>query len=226
MLRDLTDDRGGFYCAEDADSEGMEGKFYLWTPEKCKAFLQKTKRPCFCPNTGSQEDDHSVQGMQEFPEGQFIPHPKRTSDVDEKSITTDHSGKMESIRKSFFTQRKKRIHPHKDDKILTDWNGLMIALARGAQVFDEPEYTQAALRAMEFITRTMQTREGRLLHRYREGQAAIAGNLDDYSFFDLGASELYEATFDATHVMKALEYQSHLFARFRDERSGGFFFYT
>ncbi len=224
VLRDLTDDRGGFYCAEDADSEGMEGKFYLWTPEEVQSILTKDEAALFLSEY-RHEDDHSVQGMQEFPEGQFIPHLKRTSDVDEKSITTDHSGKMESIRKKLFTQRKKRIHPHKDDKILTDWNGLMIAsLARGAQVFDEPEYTQAALRAMEFITRTMQTREGRLLHRYREGQAAIAGNLDDYSFLIWALLELYEATFDASHVMKALEYQSHLFARFRDERSGGFFF--
>lgn len=224
VLRDLRDDGGGFYCAEDADSEGVEGKFYLWSPEEVQSILTKDEANLFLSEY-HHEDDRSVQGIQEFPEGQFIPHLKRTSDVDGINVTTDHFGKMESIRKKLFTHRKKRIHPHKDDKILTDWNGLMIAsLARGAQVFDEPKYAQAAFRAMEFITKTMQTKEGRLLHRYREGQAAIAGNLDDYSFLIWALLELYEATFDARHLMKALEYQSHLFSRFRDEHGGGFFF--
>lgn len=117
------------------------------------------------------------------------------------------------------------MHPHKDDKILTDWNGMMIAaLARGAQVFNEPAYAQAALRAMEFIIQYLQTKEGRLLHRYRDGHAAIDANVDDYSFMVWALLELYELTFETKHLFKALEYQSHLFGYFRDDQDGGLFF--
>ena len=224
VLRDMTDDEGGFYCAEDADSEGVEGKFYTWSPEEVRGILTEGEAALFLSEY-RHEADLYVQGMQELPEGQFIPHLKGISDVDEEAITTDGSGKMESIRKKLFAYREKRIHPHKDDKILTDWNGLMIAsLARGAQVFNEPEYVMAALRAMGFITKAMQDNEGRLLHRYRQGQAAITGNVDDYSFLIWALLELYETTFEARYLVNALEYQSHLFARFRDERNGGFFF--
>ncbi|PKN88749.1 MAG: hypothetical protein CVU51_03460 [Deltaproteobacteria bacterium HGW-Deltaproteobacteria-1] len=224
VLRDLTDDEGGFYCAEDADSEGVEGKFYTWSPEEVRGILTEDEAALFLSDY-RHEADRCVQGVQELPEGQFIPHLKGISDVDEKAITTDGSGKMEGIRKKLFAHREKRIHPHKDDKILTDWNGLMIAsLARGAQVFDEPEYVMAALRAMGFITKAMPDNKGRLLHRYCKGQAAIAGNVDDYSFLIWALLELYETTFEARYLVQALEYQSHLFARFRDERNGGFFF--
>ena len=117
------------------------------------------------------------------------------------------------------------MRPHKDDKILTDWNGLMIAaLARGAQVFDEPTYSDAALRAMNFIVQSLQTKDGRLLHRFRDGQGSIPANVDDYSFMVWALLELYEATFDTKHLFKALEYQSHLFAYFGDDQNGGFFF--
>ncbi len=224
VLRDMTDDEGAFYCAEDADSEGVEGKFYMWSPEEVRGILTQDEAALFLSDY-RHEADRFVQGMQELPEGQFIPHLKMISDVNEKNVTTDGSGKIEVIRKKLFEHREQRIHPHKDDKILTDWNGLMIAsLARGAQVFNEPEYARAALRAMGFITKTMRDKEGRLLHRYRKGQAAIAGNVDDYSFLIWALLELYETTFDAGHLVQALEYQSHLFARFRDELSGGFFF--
>ena len=99
-------------------------------------------------------------------------------------------------REKLLAYREKRVHPHKDDKILTDWNGLMIAaLANGARVLDEPAYANAAARAVDFILGNMTDSEGRLLHRYRDGEAAIAGNLDDYAFLIHGMLELYETTF-------------------------------
>ena len=101
---------------------------------------------------------------------------------------------------------------------------MIAALARGAQVFDEPAYAKAALRAMDFIIQSMQTKEGRLLHRYRDGHAAIEANIDDYSFMIWALLELYEATFQTQHLSKALEYQSRLFDGFRDDKEGGFFF--
>ncbi|MDP2853260.1 MAG: thioredoxin domain-containing protein [Smithellaceae bacterium] len=224
VLRDLTDVKGGFYCAEDADSEGVEGKFYLWTQEEIRSVLTKAESDLFLSHY-RHDSDISAQGMQEIPAGHFIPHLKPPSGGDAGDSLTELSDKMAGIRKKLFAVREKRVHPHKDDKILSDWNGLMIAaLARGAQVFDEPAYAKAALRAMDFIFRSLQTKEGRLLHRFRDGQGAIAANIDDYSFIVWALLELYEATFDTQHLFKALEYQSHLFGYFRDDQDGGFFF--
>jgi len=222
VLRDLTDEQGGFYCAEDADSEEMEGKFYLWKEEEIRNILTKEEADLFL-SLYRQTDDASLPGMQEIPAGHFIPHLKLSTGTKQKETETLPG--INDIREKLFAVREKRIHPHKDDKILTDWNGLMIAaLARGAQVFDDPDYAKAALRAMDFIIQSMQTKDGRLLHRYRSGHAAIQGNVDDYAFVVWALLELYEATFQTEHVHKALEYQSVLFHYFLDDKNGGFFF--
>jgi uncharacterized protein YyaL (SSP411 family) len=222
VLRDMTDEQGGFYCAEDADSEGVEGKFYLWTQDEIRDILTDRETDLFMSRY-RHPDDIAVQGMQEIPAGHFLAHLPPSEDIQQDE--TGDLSVMESIREKLFAIREKRVHPHKDDKILTDWNGLMIAaLARGAQVFDEPAYAKAALRAMDFIIQSMQTREGRLLHRYRDGHAAIEANIDDYSFIIWALLELYEATFQTQHLSKALEYQSRLFDCFRDDKDGGFFF--
>ncbi len=224
VLRDLTDDRGGFYCAEDADSEGMEGKFYLWTEEEIHSVLTQSESDLFL-SYYRHHSDISMPGMQEIPDGYFIPHLNPSSIDDAEDGLTGFFCKMEGIRKKLFAVREKRVRPHKDDKILTDWNGLMIAaLACGARVFDEPTYSDAALRAMNFIIQSLQTKEGRLLHRFRDGQGSIPANIDDYSFMVWALLELYEATFDTKHLFKALEFQSHLFAYFVDDQNGGFFF--
>ena len=222
VLRDLTDERGGFYCAEDADSEGVEGKFYLWTEKEISAVLTKGDADLYLSQY-RHEGDASLPGMQEISTGSFIPHLKPACEQGE--ALTETLLKLEGVRKKLFAVRAKRVRPHRDDKILTDLNGLMIAaLARGAQVFDEPAYAKAAARAMEFIEQSVQTREGRLRHRFRDGEAAIDANVDDYAFVIWGLLELYEATFETRHITKALEYQSHLFAYFQDAKDGGFFF--
>jgi hypothetical protein len=223
VLRDMTDKEGGFYCAEDADSEGVEGKFYLWTPEEIRNILTQDEADSFLANY-QHDDDLSVPGMQEIPEGHFIPHLQPLSAGAGNSLTK-LSGTGEGIRRKLFAVREKRVRPHKDDKILTDWNGLMIAaLARGAQVLDEPAYAKAAARAMNFMVQSLQTKEGRLLHRFRDGHSSVAANIDDYAFVIWALLELYEATLETKHLFKALEYQSHVFAYFRDDRDGGLFF--
>ena len=222
VLRDLTDEQGAFYCAEDADSEGVEGKFYLWTEEEIRSILTSKETDLFL-SLYWHRSDNDVPGMHEIPAGHFIPH-LQTVTTKENSIHESISS-IEQIRKKLFAYREKRVHPHKDDKILTDWNGLMIAaLARGAQVFDEPDYAKAACRAMDFIFQFMQTSDDRLLHRHRKGESAITANIDDYSFIIWALLELYEATFQTRYLQRALDYQNLLFSHFLDEKNGGFFF--
>ena len=132
--------------------------------------------------------------------------------------------KLTTMKRKLYEERKKRICPSKDDKILTDWNGLMIAgLAKAAQAFDEPSYVLAAMRAAKFILSKMLDPKGTLLHRYRSGEAAIAGFLDDYAFFIWGLLDLYEATFDVFYLRGALELTNTLLQSFWDETEGGFF---
>jgi hypothetical protein len=118
-----------------------------------------------------------------------------------------------------------RPHPHKDDKILTDWNGLMVAaFAKGAQVFDEPQYAEAARSTADFVLKNMRAGDGRLLHRYRDGQAAILANVDDYAFMVWALLELYEATFEVSYLEAALALNKDLIAYFWDDTGGGFYF--
>ena len=222
VLRDLTDEQGGFYCAEDADSEGVEGKFYLWTEKEIRGVLNEKEADLFL-SLYRHPEDGDLPGMHEIPAGCFIPH--LTPSAGDKKDLSGLLFSMEYIRKKLFSAREKRVHPHKDDKILADWNGLMIAaLARGAQVLDEPVYAKAACRAMDFILETMQTGDGKLLHRYRSGEAAIDANVDDYAFVIRALLELYEATFQTQYLKKALEYNDDLFSNFLDQKNGGLFF--
>jgi len=133
--------------------------------------------------------------------------------------------RLESSRQKLFTVREHRIRPLKDDKIMTDWNGLMItALAKAAQAFAEPSYARAAKNAADFILRNMRTADGRLLHRYRNGQAALPAYVDDYAFLVWGLLALYEATFEVRYLKVALELNSDLIKYFWDDREGGFYF--
>jgi uncharacterized protein YyaL (SSP411 family) len=142
-------------------------------------------------------------------------------DIDESEL----EDKIERARKKLFEYREKRVHPYKDDKILTDWNGLMIAaLARGAQVLGDETYSHAATKAADFILGTLRTDDGRLLHRYRDGEAAVDGYVDDYAFLTWGLLDLYEATFDAGFLNTAMEINQQMLDHFWDDDSGGLFF--
>jgi uncharacterized protein YyaL (SSP411 family) len=133
--------------------------------------------------------------------------------------------RLESVRKKLFEERENRAHPHKDDKILTDWNGLMIAaLAKGAQAFAEPRYASAAAKAAAFILKSMRTEDGGLLHSFCDGEARVNAFLDDYAFFIWGLIELYEATFMAGYLKAAIELNNILIKNFWDETEGGFYF--
>ncbi|MBD3308644.1 DUF255 domain-containing protein [candidate division KSB3 bacterium] len=228
VLRDMTAPEGGFYSAEDADSEGVEGKFYLWTPAELRQIL-------------SQEDTELVLDLFHVePQGNFREQATGVNTGDnilhlQQSLSEIAAERgipeamlrdsLEQIRQQLFDVREQRIHPHKDDKILTDWNGLMIAaLAKGGQALDEPMYTEAAQRAAHFLLETMRRSDGRLVHRYRDGEAAIPAHVDDYAFLIWGLIDLYEATLDAAYLEHALALNRDLLEHFWDDEQGGLYF--
>jgi len=216
VLRDMTAPEGGFYSAEDADSEGIEGKFYVWTDEEIRRVLGEEADSIITAFNVSREGNFREEATQQKT-GENILHLKGL-------LSEECESQWKTARQKLFAHREKRIHPHKDDKILTDWNGLMIAaLAKAAQAFDEPKYAQAARGSVDFILNSLRTSEGRLLHRYREGEAAILAYADDYAFLIWGLLELYEATFEIRYLQTALDLNQVLIDHFWDKSTGGFF---
>jgi hypothetical protein len=227
VLRDLTSPEGAFYSAEDADSEGVEGKFYLWTLDEIRRSLEKNEAELV-------EKAFNVYPMGNFREeatqsltGANITHLKQplANLSDQFGVSENIESLWNVARRKLLKIREDRVRPHRDDKILTDWNGLMIAaLAKASLVFDNPQYYHAAARAADFILSNMRDDTGRLLHRYRLGESGLSAHIDDYSFFIWGLLELYEASFDPKYLKIALELNSDFIKRFWDDKTGGFFF--
>lgn len=222
VLRDMTDEQGGFYSAEDADSEGEEGKFYLWSPDEVLKVLGEEEGELFC-------DLYDITERGNF-EGRSIPNligtdlvsfaQRRNLDLDELTQ------RIEQARIQLFNHRESRIHPHKDDKILTSWNGLMIsALAQAARALDRPDYAEAAGKAARFLLTTLRREDGRLMARYRDGHTAYPAYLDDYAFLAAGLTDLYEATFHLEYLQEAVRLTKEMLQLFWDEEKGGLFFY-
>lgn len=227
VLRELVDLNGGFYSAEDADSEGEEGKYYLWTEEQITQALPKTevelvKKVFNIERNGNYEEITTGEKN-----GKNIPYLKKPlAEIAEEMKTPlpKLQELTEKSRKDLFSARSKRIRPNTDDKILTDWNGLMIAaLAESARVLEEPEYAVAAKKAADFIVANMIDKENELYHRYRDGNSAIRGFLDDYAFLAWGLIELYETIFDTKYLKLAIELQKKMFQQFWDKERGGFY---
>ncbi|MFX0168281.1 MAG: thioredoxin domain-containing protein [Candidatus Hodarchaeota archaeon] len=228
VLREMTSPDGGFYSAEDADSEGEEGKFYVWTQEEIRKILSPHEADLFVDIYNFEPTGNYLEEASGKRTGTNIPHLQRSL-VDEaksqKLTVKTLKGQLEIVRQKLFEAREKRIHPYKDDKILADWNGLMIAgLAKAARIIGEPMYTKAAVKAAKFVLEYLQDSKGRLLHRFRDGEAAIPAFLDDYAFMIWGLLELYEATFDIKYLQKAIELNTMLLTHFWDKENGGFFF--
>jgi uncharacterized protein YyaL (SSP411 family) len=222
VLRDMTDPEGPFYSAEDADSEGVEGRFYVWSEREIRHVLDAGLAALVIRYFHVRQGGNWVDAAGHGDGGSNILHLEEEL----AGMAAETGGaELERARQILFAVREKRVHPHKDDKVLTDWNGLMIAaLARGAQVLGEPRYEEAAKKALRFITDRMAGEDGRILHRYRDGEASIPANLDDYAFLVWGLIELYEATFDTRILALALRLNRDQLAHFWDEAAGGFFF--
>ncbi len=227
VLRDMTSPEGGFYSAEDADSEGEEGLFYLWTPDEINAILGPDEAALFI-NVHNIKAGRLIQGRRAAPQlRDGIAH--LTMSLEQYATRnsmdiTELRKRLETSRAKLFAVREKRIHPLKDDKILTDWNGLMIAaFAKGAQALGEPKYADAAQRAADFVLTRLRDSSGRLMKRYRDGEAGLTGHLADYAFFVRGLIELYEATFEVRYLQEAIELNDIMLMHFWDNRQGGLF---
>jgi len=228
VLRDMRSPEGAFYSAEDADSEGVEGKFYVWSAAELRSLL------------GDEDAALAMECFNAKPEGNFqeeatgrrtggnILHLREPLEAKagRRGLSPQTlADRLARIRERLFAAREKRIRPHRDDKVLTDWNGLMAAaLARGAMVLGEPDYASAAAAALRFILESMGGADGALLHRYREGEGGIGAFVDDYAFLVWGLIECYEATFDEKWLRSALALNDRMLEDFWDRERGGLFF--
>ena len=197
IIRELRTPEGGFYTAQDAESEGQEGKYYLWTREEILDVLGQETGEEFCNRYNITEDGnyphHTEDGAGQGTAGLNILYRQKGT------------AEMEKALDGLFERRKSRIPPMTDSKILTAWNGLTIAaLARAARVFRRNDYLQAAEEAADFLLRELFTGK-RLFRRYRQGERAIEGFLDDYAFFAWGLLELYQATLLPVYGEKAAD---------------------
>ncbi len=227
VLRDLTSPIGGFYSAEDADSEGEEGKFYLWTEEEIRKTLAPEDAELAVRLFGVKTEGNYAEAGR-MRNGKNILHLAKPLDqvASKLQLTIDELirrlGKTCNL---LFKAREKRVHPAKDDKILVDWNGLMVAaLAKASRVFSEPRYLEAAVKAAGFILEKMKDENGTLYHRYAKGERAIMGFLDDYAFLVWGLVEIYESGFEESYLQAAVELTDTMISRFLDHEEGGFYF--
>jgi uncharacterized protein YyaL (SSP411 family) len=203
-LRDLRQPEGGFASALDADSEGEEGRFYVWTPAQMRDVLG-SEAPAALAHFG-------LDGPPNF-EGKWIP-VRATPDPE----------RVDDLKARLRAVREKRVWPALDDKRLTAWNALMIAaLADAGAALERPDYTQAAAAATEFVLRDMRDAEGRLLRTYNRGRAKLGAYLEDHAFLLEALLTLYETTFDARWFVAARELAEQILARFADPEHGGFF---
>ena len=220
ILRYVTDAEGGFHSTEDADSEGEEGKFYVWKPAEIKQVLGEKAGERFC-----YVYDVSDQGN--FEHGQSILNLPKTFEQCAKLRHWDLAelqAELAESRAKLLAVRDRRVRPGKDDKILTSWNGLMIdAMARAGAITGERKYLEAATNAATFLARRL-TRGGRLLHTWRHGHAKLDAYLDDYAYLVSALVTLYESTFHEPWIDEAVRLADLMRKHFEDHDRGGFFF--
>jgi uncharacterized protein YyaL (SSP411 family) len=220
VLARMTDAEGGFYSTEDADSEGVEGKYYVWSPAQVTEVLGAERAKAFCyvydiTDSGNWEGENILN----------LPHTinqaARLLGRDEAELRRE----LAASRAELLSVREGRVPPAKDTKVLVSWNGLMIAaLAEGGRAIPDERYLEAAGRASRFILDRMRRDDGRLLHTYKAGQAKLDAYLDDYANLIDGLTRLYEATGEPRWIESALDLAEVMIGEFADFEQGGFFF--
>ena len=219
VLREMTAPTGGFYSTQDADSEGEEGKFFVWTPAEVEALLDPTSAGIF-------EDYYGISPRGNF-EGKNILHVSRTleSVAQRYRLSPEEvAQRLAAARATLFAAREARIKPGRDEKILVEWNGLMIhALAECGVVLGRPDALAAAVAAADFILAHMSQEDGKLYRSYKDGRARFNAYLEDYAAFARSLVALYEATFDLRWLAEASRLTQIMFDQFHDSAGGGFF---
>lgn len=212
VFRELRDENGGFYCAEDADSEGEEGKYYVFNPLEILEVL------------GEDEGTYFNEYFDITPDGNF--EGKNIPNLIKKNNFNKNNSKIKGLSEKVFEYRSKRMKLHKDDKILTSWNGLMIvALAKAYKVIEDERYFEYAKKAVNFIFDNLIDENKRLLARYRDKESRHKAYLDDYAFLCFGLIELYESSFEVLFLKKAIELNIEMINLFWDNEKQGFFLY-
>lgn len=216
LLREMRHPDGGFYCAQDADSEGEEGKYYIWKQSELQQRIQADHWEWF-----TQTFEISEQGNYK----DEATHQTTGNNVLKLKENLPQSENWEALKNQLLEHRQKRVVPETDDKILSDWNGLIIAsLAESAFILDSADDLAAARQCADFLKTRLTTQEGRLLHRYHQGNSAITGMLDDYVFVIFGLLKLFQSSFQAPYLEWALQLQSLQDQHFWDANQGGYFF--
>ena len=219
LLREMLHPEGGFYSTQDADSEGREGMFFVWTLDEVGGILGEEASEIFCRV-------YDVTEYGNFEEKNIL-HPILTIEQAAKLFRCD-VGAIEALvadaKRQLFEEREKRIKPFRDEKIIASWNGLIISgLAEAIKISPKPAYIEAANRTVEFIF-TKMFRDGYLLHTYKDGIAKLLGYLDDYAFLAVGLMDLYEATFDQSNLQRAVQLANIMLSEFWDDSDGAFFY--
>ncbi len=220
ILQDLRDPTGGFHSSEDADSEGEEGRFYVFSPAEIEAELEPQDAVLFC-------EAYGISASGNFEHGKSVLHRFSIPvDLAERQGLSNQvlEARLERLRARILALRNRRVRPGKDDKVLASWNGLALsAFALGYQILDEARYLEAATACGAFIRGAL-WKDGTLRRVYRAGQSQIPAFLEDYGAVVRGFTDLYEAGFDPSSLRFAEKVAESLLARFEDEREGGFFF--
>ncbi|HEV7278764.1 MAG TPA: thioredoxin domain-containing protein [Pirellulaceae bacterium] len=220
LLREMTHEEGGFFSSFDADSEGEEGKFYVWTKEEIQAVVEPDVFDAFCARYGVTERGNF--------EGKTILHERRPLD----EVAAEFLFQPSVLRARFaealgrlYAKRSERVRPGTDDKVLANWNGMALeALAVGYAAFGDERYRQAAEKNASFLLTQMRGSDGGLLHAWRNGVAKVPAFVDDYACVACGLVALYQATWDRQHLVSAVELVDRMLSDFQDEEQGGFFY--
>ena len=217
VKREMADPSGGFYSALDADSEGIEGKFYVWDEGEVDDLLKE--------DAPLAKAYYGVSSAGNF-EGKNILNVTQSKEEVAKRLSLgleDFEKRLERVDEVLFEARAKRVRPGLDDKILLSWNGLMLAaFADAGRILERQDYLDIAVKNAEFIRLEM-LQDGRLLHSYKNGEAKITGLLEDYAYLGLGLVALYQATFDSQWLLLALDLADTIIQHFHDPENGGFF---
>ena len=213
VMRELRDENGGFYCGQDADSEGVEGRYYVFTKKEIYDVLGETDGTVFCQWFGITE------------QGNF--EGKNILNLLDNSRYAERAFHIEKLSHKLYNYRLNRTRLHKDDKVLTSWNALMIAaLAKAGGMLGKSVYLEAAKKAQHFIQQSLTDENGEMKIRWREGESAHAGQLDDYAFYAFALLELYKSTYEIKYLQQVIKTSERMLECFGDQGQDGLFLYS